>query len=623
MKRTATVYNIEEQNLIQKHNIVYNIVKDAFDTYFMEKNIHEEDVDGVFYIDKRLNELSSNDKIMKHWSNNSIQTEKIRSSQDFKNKITENGLLYFLLGRKGSGKSTTLVHFVEEIKKNSNVLPVYLDLRTKKTDSDFLNNIHKRIYNEIYDKISLDRLSYSKYLTEPKFAKELKPAYKSLSNQAISKIIINNKKEIITTFFTWLKTFNKTIYLIIDNVDDWPIDAVQKAIDVCTDFKNKYRIKAIIGLRDYWTPRNLHLTDKNYASLLLSKPDFIEVINKRLFLAVPEDKDEIVERILLKEGGYIEISYKEIKDIYLQLIKEIHDNRALQNILFNLSNCNLREYIKCIFYFFHSIHLNNKSYYYNLLTEKVNSRLANKYELDNPRNIQFHDFIEHNMAIHSLCYDTKSSWIFNLFYHKFDYAIGEEFRNSLMFVRIIQNLSRDTSRNIDNMMARLGFLGYPKTAIKDALKKLFLEEFIESPEGVEVEKVKEIFLSIKGHTYLTRVVFEYSYFLYLADVIPMPEEYRVPVIKKYGDVPIGKGNLDEKIKSTKNLIQFLKTEEELEESKVLPLNRSILLEYKKDDFFDEIEKQIDITINRLKSTNYYYSERRKNTGEALIQKLYF
>jgi hypothetical protein len=254
----------------------------------------------------------------------------------------------------------------------------------------------------------------------------------------------------------------------------------------------------------------------------------------------------------------------------------------------------------------------------------VNARSEFKYELDTERKIQFHDFIEHNMAIHSLCYDTKSSWIFNLFYHKYEYAVGEEFRNSLMFLRIIQNLSRDTSRNKNNMIANLECLGYPNAAINDALKKLFAEEFIESPEGVEVNKVTEIFLSIKGYTYLTKVVEEYSYFLYLADVIPMPDKYRVNVIKKYGDAPIGKGNLDEKIKSVQNLIAFLKTEEELEEEKVLPINKTILQDYKQSDFFDEIGKKIDNTISKLRSTNNnYYTEKRKTAGDALIQKLYF
>jgi hypothetical protein len=622
MNRKAEVYNIEEQDFIQEHNIVYNVVKDAFDTYFLEKNIQEQDVDGEFYIDKRLSEYSSHEKIIKHWK---TQPEQVTSSQDLKDKIQKNGLVFFLLGRKGSGKSTILVHFVEGLKSNNNILAIYLDLRTKKTDTNFLTNLHNKIYGEIYENIVEKELPLFKYITDPRYARELKPTYKHLSNQEVSKILINQKKEIITAFFSWLKKKGIIVYLIFDNVDDWAIDDVQRAIDVCTELKNKQSIKTIIALRDYWTPRNLRITDKTYASLLLSKPDFIEVINKRLNLAIPEEKDDVVEKIPLKDGGYIELNYREIKDIYLHLIKEIHENRALQNTLFNLSNCNLREYIKCIFYFFHSVHLNSKSYYYNLLTEKVNAHSTFKYELDTPRAIQFYDFIEHNMAIHSLCYDTKSSWTFNLFYHKYEYADGEEFRNSLMFLRIIQNLSRDTSRNKENMIANLEYLGYPKTAVKDALMHLFNEEFIESPEGVEINRVTEIYLSTKGNTYLTKVVTEYSYFLYLADVIPMPNEYRVSVLKKYGDVPISKGNLDEKIKSVKNLIKFLKEEEELEAENVSSKNKSILEKYKRSDFFKEIEKNIDVTINKLKSTSIYYNsyEKKRNTGEALIQRLYF
>jgi energy-coupling factor transporter ATP-binding protein EcfA2 len=628
MKRKAEVYNIEEQNLIQEHNLIYRVVKDAFDTFFLEKNIREEDVDGIFYVDKRLDELSSNEKITMHWTNHNIPINNITSSQDLQNKIKSNGMVYFLLGRKGSGKSTELVHFAEKYKNNSNVLVIYLDLRTKKTDNDFQSNLHRKIYDEIYEKITLNELAFSKYITEPKYAKQLKPAYKHLSNHGISEIMLYNKKELITSFFDWLKKENKIIYLIFDNVDDWSIKSVQTAIDVCTDFKNKLKVKALIALRDYWTPRNLRLTDKNYASLLLSKPDFFEVINKRLSLAIPGEKDDIAV-ILLREGGRIELTHNEIKGVYLHLIREIHENSTLQNTLFNLSNCNLREYIKCIFYFFHSVHLNNKNYYYNLLTEKVNAHSTVKYKLDTPRAIQFHDFIEHNMAIHSLCYDTKSSWIFNVFYHTHEYAVGEEFRNSLMFLRIIQNLSRGASRNKDIMIEKLECLGYPKTAIRNAFEKLFIEDFIESPEGVDIDEVTEIYLTIKGHTYLTKVLMEYAYYLYLSDVIPFPNkeecgyEYRVNVIRKYGKGPIGKGDLDEKIKSVLNLIKFLKTEEELEESMVLPTNKKILQQYKQVGFFDMIEKNhILPTIKKLKSTSGFDSEKRKNIGDALIPKLF-
>ena len=625
MTREQEVYDIEEQGLKQEHNIIYSIVKGSFDKYLMENAICQKEVD-IFYIDKRLNKLSLNKLMVKNWSNDT-KTENILSSQNFKDMIQkngENGFFHLLLGRKGSGKSTLIVHFLGEIRNDNNVLSIYLNLRTKKTDNNFLNNLHDRLYDEIYDNIFQNESSFSKYITYPQFARQLNPIYENLTDNEIAREVLLNKKRIMTDLFSWLPKNNKIIYLFVDNVDDWSLDAVRKAIDFCTNIKSSFNIKVIIALRDYWTPKRLGLTDKNYTPLSLAIPDYIEIIKKRLTLSIPDDKNDIVAKIPLKKingGGNIELTFTEIKNIYLQLIIEIYNNKTLQKMLFSLSNYNLREYIKIFFYFFHSVQLNNKNHYYNLLTEKVNLSSTIKYILEKPRNIQFHDFIEHNMAINSHCFDINNSWIFNIFYHQYEYEHGEEFRNTLMFLRIILNLSSKYSRDKSGMIKDLMFLGYPEDAINNAVNKLLSEELIQSVEGVDVNDVCLIFLSIKGKTYLTNVITEYSYYLYLADVTPMPDKYRVNVKNKYGDVPIGKGNLDEKINSVQKFIEFLKEEEKAEEKMIDVLeNKKILKRYKRVNFFDEIMiNHINPTIIALRKTKNIYSGKKKNTGDALIQ----
>jgi hypothetical protein len=255
--------------------------------------------------------------------------------------------------------------------------------------------LHQRIYDTIYNKIRDKKLKYSEYLTEYDRIRELDTLYKPLSDEKLAELLLPEKKPLIHNFLLYVRDVLKCrTYLILDNVDDWPKEAVQRAIDVCRNFKDTFGVNAIIALRDYWTPRNLKLTDYNYASLLLSNPDFYEIIKRRLELAIPDGNKGNNITFPLHKGGTISISRSDIKDIYMDLITQIHINKKLQKILFEFSNCNMREYIKCIFYFFHSIHLNTKSCYLHVLSKKLNARSAD-FPIVEKREILFHDFIEH------------------------------------------------------------------------------------------------------------------------------------------------------------------------------------------------------------------------------------
>lgn len=615
MSREPLVYNIIKQNLWKDcHNPIYEILQTDFDNIFLQKTINEEDVDHEFYIDTRLNENASNEKIIHHWK---PIPENITSSEVFKRKIENNGLIYFLLGRKGIGKSSLLVHFIESIKTNTQVLPIYLDLKNQKSNIKFLSNLHNTIYPKIYNRIITKKLNHHNFLENLNLVKSLDYRFAHLSEEKISEMLINEQETVISSFLNKIKEEGINVYLIIDNIDDWPIKSVNSIIDVCHFFKNEFNIKSIIALRDYWTPKNLELSDYNYASFLLTKPDFINIINRRLDLLSPDlSKNEFT--LHLYESGSIKIIRKELIDIFRELVKQIHEDKELQNTLFNLSNCNTREYIKYIFYFFHSIYLSSKSCFEHLISVKINEHLP-EFEILPTRKIKLHDFIENNMAIHSLCYDTENSIIFNLFYHKYNYDYGEEYRSSLIFLRILQNISTYAPTEKNVIISNLLRLGYSKDATKDALKELLSKDLIESPEGAEMSKISKIFLSTKGNTYLKVVVYEYSYLLYLSDITPMPEKYLVNIKEKYGEeeIPIARGSLAKKNESVRNLISFLKAEQDEEEQNVSSSDFPILYRYRVDNFFNEIEQRIELTISKLLKG---YPDRRK-ISDRIIQKI--
>jgi len=622
MNRNPEVKDIITDGLlIEIANPIYNLVKQELDIYLLQKTLNENDINEEFYVDDRANEIPTGSHVLKLWKK--TPDDVVTSYNAFRNKINNNGLVYLLIGRKGSGKTTILIHFKEESAADKHILNIYLDLKSKKSDKKFLSNFHDDIYELIYDKIMDSKLS--SYFNDINFAKNINSFYKYLSNADLSKLLLTNKKDYVKNFLKYTKkTMDITIYLILDNIDDWPKEAVQTAIDVCgsSEFRSELGIRSVIALRDCWTTRSLNLSDYIYASIMLSNPNYFSIIKKRLDLAIPDSVDDKPQLIPLNDGGHIEVTPNDVKEIYLDLAKQITENRSLQTELFNLSNCNMREFLQYIFYFFHSVHLSTKSSYLHLISKKLLNKCYPDIEVVENRDVQFHDFIEHNMAIHSYCFDSKASLIFNLFYHKgYTYQFGDEYRASLIFIRILRNISRSAPTYKNQLIADLEECGYPKEAIQDAIKILVSTNLIESPDGVEVNDISEIYLSIKGEVYLKTVVYEFSYYLYLADVEPMENEYKTKVKEKYGEVPLGKGNLQKKIESVYKLISFLMKEEKLEGKNISQQAKNTLNRYRQGEFFEEILREIRDTINK-KLLRSGTSDKAKKIENAVIQKLF-
>jgi hypothetical protein len=594
----VSMKNCDSYN-INKSNPIFDQVKPNLDTYLFQKNISEEDIDGEFYVDARMGDNPTNEQIMRLWA----APEEITSYNSLKGKIVNSGLVYLLLGRKGTGKSTLLVHFLnEEKEKRNKLIPIYLDLKSKKTDAVFRRDVHNEIRKLIIDIIREKELAGFEYFS-PEKMEELSPFYKGISADEKYNIISNKKDELLGFFFSRMKSDGNIVYVVFDNIDDWPRRDVQAIIDIATEFKDRYHTYCIIALRDYWTPRNLRLTDHQYASYFLRNPDFNEIIKKRLDLSIsnPNPNNKVTYEL---SSVKFELGSQEIINIFKDLSNKIHSNNSLQNFIFNASNCNLREYIKWIYYFFHSIRLCANNTFARLLAIKINELLPKDDRIEMPEDtpIFIYDFIEHNMAIHSLCYDLRSSIIFNVSHHNYQYPNGEEFRSSLIFIRILQNSYRDHATTKSCIIQDLTKIGYPEDGTKGALAILLENEFIESPEGVQVDDITEFYLSNKGYTYLSDIIPEYRYLLYISDVVPMPNMYRISIDEKFGQDPYERGSLGKQIASVEKLLDFLEYAEGMEEDNCS--QKDILKRYK-DDYLKRIRREVNETIKKLNSYNPY------------------
>lgn len=621
MKRIPQLYSISDQGYAKDtHNPIYKLFSDLFDEILLQKTLDEDNIDLDFYVDSRSSEHASNENIMYHWTPTPVIIE---SSLIFKTAIKTSGLVYFLLGKKGIGKSTLLFHNIRMIKNNIDTLPIYLDLKSYKSDVSFHREVHDKIPKLIYKHIIHNELNFHEYLTDFNKLRSIDFRYKALPDETLSSLFISNPLSVLDAFFNFLKITNKQVYLVLDNIDDWPIKSINGLIDICVKLKSEFNIKCILALRDYWTPKNLNIDDVSFNSLLLTKPDFSEIINRRLGIisskAIKQKRAKQLFIEINKELKPILITTEELINIYKSLVYEIHKEKQLQNDLFKLANCNTRDYILFIYYFFHSIYLSTLPVFEHILSKKINQFIP-EFEIEPMREIKFRDFLKNNLAIHSHCLDIDNSRIFNIFYHKYKYREGEEFRSSLMFLRILGNVTLHSPFKINNLLQDLSEIGYPKEATIHALEQLIVASLIESPEGVSIHQIKDIFLSIKGEIYLTRVIYEFNYLLYISDAVPMPDSYKVSIKDKFGeeDMPFERGgSLNKKIEGVTQFISFL-MEEENEEEKIMHTSKiSILNRYKIESLFKSIDEEMNKTIQKLRQGNNY----KRPIGEKIIQKI--
>jgi hypothetical protein len=561
------------------HNPLFNILTDEFDNVFIEKNLSIEHILENFYVDERSSEGITNERLY------SLFTSKPHHINKAKDLLTQfddfPGMVYLLLGKKGTGKTITLRHFINKLNNNTlqnkNRLAIaYLDLRPKKTDRAFLDGLPNTFFDELFFTIKREIPSISQYLEIPSSIKELDKSYKYLSDETLIQRVLDNKTEALEFLFNYTSLSKYEIYLIIDNVDDFPIISIKRVIDKCIDLKNKFNLKCIVALRDYWNPQNLNIDDTNICSCYLSKPDIYKIVLRRLE-TVPID--HITKKVAFKYGGKrLVLEPTDIIDTFNRIIKDLTDDKELHEELYQLSNYNTREHLRNIYNFFHSPYLYTRPIFIRSLIEKI-EEIDPDFSIEKSRKSRFFDFLECLMAIHSLCYDLDSSEIFNVFFHEYQYDEGYNYQNTLIYIRILQSLPRTRSSvNKEQIIERLESVGYNSKAIRDSINTLLKKSLIESTHGVREIDAIELSISVKGIIYVEKLIYEYSYLQFICDAVPMPDKYKIDILEKFGneEIPLERGNLMLKHESVNKFIKFIEEEEEHEESNCPPKFKALL-----------------------------------------------
>jgi hypothetical protein len=290
--------------------------------------------------------------------------------------------------------------------------------------------------------------------------------------------------------------------------------------------------------------------------------------------------------------------------------------------MFALANHNIREHLFNVYHFFHSPYLYSKPIFNQDLIEKMNQIDKNYEEYcgdyyedkETMRKPQFFDLLESAMAIHTLYYDRESSKIFNIFFHGCEDKASEnivyDYKNTLIYVRILQSIKG--VENKEHIIERLRLFGYGDEALRNAINILLEKALIESVQGCREESITDISKSEKGKLYLSDLIKEYTYLLFVCDAVPMPDIYKEDILDKFGsdDIPLNRGSLAVKNSSVIKFIEFIKKEEEAEFDFCPREHRPALSEIRGDDGISEpMRACVNKTIEKM--TKYSRGAQRR------------
>jgi len=527
-------------------------------------------------------------------------------------KSDNTGLVYLLLGKKGQGKTRALRDYYHQIQKGSTKnIVLYFDLKNFKSNRQFIDNLHTQLLVLIFESIKNDPsipTVVREHLTITDKIREIDPNYFNMNDSALHQRILDHKDEAIQYLFQWLKREFYNLCFVFDNVDDFPKTAIIRLVDKCRDLRDNYNVKCLVALREYWNPASLGIIDQHIPSLNLDVPNIFEITIKRLREL---DVKKNTKTFRVHSGSKtFDIGQSQLISIFEDICRTFTDRKDLHDDLLKLSNDNVREYLKNIYYFFHSPYLFSKPNFNSALIQiiKKYDRFLNVGKI---RNFKFHDFIECFMGIHYLCYDDESR-LFNLYYHEYSYQDGISYKNTLIYSRIIQIANIDGSYfSIDIILNQLLEIGYNDiNENKDAIQKLLNADLLESKDGVDISDIRELKLSTKGIFYIKNILTEYSYYVFISDAVPMPEQFQVDIIQKFGSeiIPIQRGQLWLKHQSVNKFLDFLKLNEDNEKDACQP-DKYPLLERVRGNYLSNISTKIKQQIARMDATESNFTDR--------------
>lgn len=613
MKRIANLHYLDEKfesSKKDKYNPLFDLFKNEFDKAFKSE---EEDIDYIldnFYVDSRDGRDFTNLNVMTY-INKKFDIENLADLEGNISKIK--GKLFLLVGKKGIGKTTLLNAYLRNLNRNiipsSKFIPIYLDLKNMKDNEKFKAYLEDNIYVEINIYISENLPDIAKYLHDFPLMQELDKNFESMPKGDLCKWFLDNEVKVTDKLLRYLRKRGYTILIIIDNIDDFSVHDIKAIIDLAQYMRHHYGAKCLVAIRDHWNPRDLRVSDRTIAALNLYRPVIREIIFQRLAavkeLIKPETANfKAIQLTYGEPDTKIILTCEEIIDTFKIICEEFTDNsNQLYEDIYKLSNYDVRDFLENIYHFFHSPYLYSRPIFNKSIIQKFKS-VDEEFSVGIIRKSKFFDYLGGFMTPHTLYYDVIASNIFNIFYHE-DFSGNEsDYKNTLVYIRILENVPDQTRISIQKeiLIKNIEDIGYEKSFIESALAKLLEEGLLESPDGLNLSAITIVNLSSKGEIYLKNLIYQFTFLLFICDAVPMEPLFQINVREKFGTdvIPLKKGgSLNLKIRSVESFIKFLENEEDMEYNHCKKNNRWRL--ENNGELNKKIKAKIDPQIDRLRN----------------------
>lgn len=375
--------------------------------------------------------------------------------------------------------------------------------------------------------------------------------------------------------------------IVIDNIDECTAISLSNVINLSqriTEYgaeagKHGF-LRVVIPMREYTV---VATRTENYPNYSLPDIDIAKMLIQRLhqlndYLLNNSRKVEVgvastFGRGRSSKGMYATFKIQNPEVIIEPLIKKVssHDSGVWNdfiNKLNLLSGGNYKQVIRNFYYILHSCKLVISPLVEYAHTHPDSHEFAElRRKLDDfPfSSAVIFDFL---MAIHYPFFDAENSLIPNLFNIKHSVrAFG--FRKTLVQSRILGYIFNRKITNLNEIKAIFSRYGFDfDVYVAPAINNLLNHGLLDPSIGVSVESVSgdsNIKLTESGVYYITHVLFDKRYWIYVFDDVEMPSELIVPIENRYEKGKAKAKSTKDRDIFLKNCIEFIRIEEKNEE----------------------------------------------------------
>lgn len=529
-----------------------------------------------------------------------------------------------IIGSKGAGKTTFINYLFQDdrfdaLKKNH--LHVYIDFRNYHSQNT--ESLNDQIYADILEQIHVkypgldlhgDTALRSIYSTEIKrnndsFWKYDKE-HSEASYQSKLSIFLEEKIKNCENHFNKLSEYlisrrRIRLCIVIDNADQFSDTIQEKIFLLAQSICRRAKAMVIISLREgyYYKWRNYPPFNAFQSNAYhITAPPYQEVIQKRIDFTLTQ-----LTNVDGRSSGIITDKIKLSIDndsvvLFLQSLKKslLKPNSQLLQFIQETTHPNIREGLEVFKQFLISGH-----------TEISNYIVRQRVDPDSVHHIPYWEFVKAVTLGNKKYYDHDISIIHNLFYP----AQGNN--NHFIKIKILMYLDHIAINkgvsgkyiNVGELINYFSDIGYQYKAIENEIVELSKYRLVESDDVVSdrinptysVNKNQSVCISLKGHHYISDLLYEFSYIELTLQDTPIYDSTLFEKIKQHFPMAdnYGKRDVRQRVLVARDFIEYLKKEEYSEKS--IPLLSSTA------NISLNIETRIQPEIKRMER----YLERNK------------